>query len=194
MHSFTVAGVILAQEDPWPPLVTTCDVMPLVAADANKNAHDLMACSSSSRPTCEDIKCDILTNNDQLELELLPCWQLPAMWIKNRKLNGTILYQNIFDSSQVASVNIGAGKVKLYVTVVQRSGLTLGFGVIKKKYIYIYIYIYIHVSSVVCSYHIFELQVVATMPLDHANISIFLYRDIPLNLTECPTGMQQTLQ
>lgn len=103
--------------------------MPLIAADANRNAPNLMACSSSSLPTCEDINCDILTNNDQLELELLPCWQLPAMSIKNRHLNGTLVYHEIFDSSRLSSGSIGGGNVKLNVTVVQRNGLTLGFGV-----------------------------------------------------------------
>ena len=106
--------------------------MPLVAADANKMAGDLLACSSSSWPTCETINCDVLSNNDQLELELLPCWQHPAMWVKNRALGGAILYQNIFASSKIATANIGGQSVELNVTIVQR-GLTLGFGVSTEK-------------------------------------------------------------
>ena len=103
--------------------------MPLIAADANKAGQNLVACSSSARPSCETINCAILSNNDQLELELLPCWQHPAMWIKNRAINGTMLYQDIFDSSRVAVAKIGGSKVQLNVTVVQRDELTLGFGV-----------------------------------------------------------------
>lgn len=102
--------------------------MPLIASDANKYGKGLVACSSSAWPTCETINCDILSNNDQLELELLPCWQHPAMWFKNRALNGKMLYQDIFDSSRTAKATIGGSLVELNVTVVQRE-ITLGFGV-----------------------------------------------------------------
>lgn len=122
------AGVV-SQEDPWPPLVTTCDVMPLVAADVNKAGRSLMACSSSARPTCETINCEILSNNDQLEIQLLPCWQHPALWFQNRALDGKMTYQEIFDSSKVVNATIGGGHVELNLTVVQRGGITLGFGV-----------------------------------------------------------------
>ena len=50
------------------------------------------------------------------------------MWIKNRAIDGTMLYQNIFDSSGVAQANIGGKAVTLNVTVKQ-GNLTLGFGV-----------------------------------------------------------------
>lgn len=105
--------------------------MPLVAADANKFGSGLVACSSSAWPDCQTINCQILSNNDQLELELLPCWQHPAVWFKNRALGGKVLYQDIFDSSRVVTANIGGESVKLNVTVVQR-GITLGFGVSEK--------------------------------------------------------------
>ena len=123
-----VGGVAIAQEDPWPPLVTTCSVMPLLAADANRMAHDLLACASTPYPACEEINCQI-NNSDQLELELLPCWQHPAMWIKNRKLDGSTTFQDIFASSRTAQATIGGRQVKINVTAVQRDGLTLGFGV-----------------------------------------------------------------
>lgn len=103
--------------------------MPLLAADANKFGHSLVACSSSPWPTCESINCDVLSNNDQLEMMLLPCWQHPAMWIKNRAMGGEVLYQDIFDSSRIAKATIGGVQVELNVTVVQRAGITLGFGV-----------------------------------------------------------------
>ena len=123
-----VFAVVVGQPDPWPPLVSTCDVMPLVAADANKYAHDLVACASSSWPNCETINCQILSNDEQFEMELLPCWQHPAMWIKNRNIAGNITYQDIFASSRTAKALIGGQQVELNVTVVQRN-LTLGFGV-----------------------------------------------------------------
>lgn len=102
--------------------------MPLIAADANRLGRDIVACSSTAWPICETINCQIICNNDQLEMELLPCWQHPAMWFKNRDLKGNILYQDIFDASRVATANIGGENVTLNVTVVQR-GITLGFGV-----------------------------------------------------------------
>ena len=118
-----------AQEDPWPPLVSTCDVMPLVAADANKAGSGLIACANTYWPNCETINCEVLSNKDQLEFQLLPCWQHPAMWIKNRAISGVIIFQDIFDSSRIAATYIGGEKVQLNVTAVQRAGLTLGFGV-----------------------------------------------------------------
>ena len=126
---YFVGDVALAQEDPWPPLVTTCSVMPLLAADANKNAHDLVACASTSYPICEVIDCQVLSNSDQVELELLPCWQYPAMWIKIRNISGVLTFQDIFPISRIADANVGGSKVQLNVTAVQRDGLTLGFGV-----------------------------------------------------------------
>ena len=102
--------------------------MPLIAADANKYGSGLVACSSSAWPDCGTINCQVLSNNDQLEMELLPCWQRPAMWFKNRAIGGKSLYQDIFDSSREATANIGGQSVKLNVTVVQRH-VTLGFGV-----------------------------------------------------------------
>ncbi len=106
--------------------------MPLIAADANTVARDLVACASSSYPTCEVINCQVLSNSDQIELELLPCWQHPAMWIKSRKIDGTVTYQDIFASSRIAGASIGGEDVKLNVTAIQRNGLTLGFGVSSK--------------------------------------------------------------
>ena len=120
---------VTAQPDPWPPLVTTCDVMPLVAADANTYGKGLVACASSSWPDCSTINCQTLSNNDQLEMELLPCWQHPAMWIKNRAIGGAITFQDIFSASRVVSAEIVGVAAKLNVTVVQRAGITLGFWV-----------------------------------------------------------------
>ena len=122
---YCLAGV---NGDPWPPLVTTCDVMPLVADDANRLGKDLVACSSTAWPTCETINCEILSNDDQLEMQLVPCGLQPAIWISNRDLKGNLLYQGSFASSQVATAYIGGENVTLNVTVVQR-GVTLGFGV-----------------------------------------------------------------
>lgn len=102
--------------------------MPLLAADANSLAHDLLACSSSSWPSCETINCQVLSNQDQLELQLLPCWEHPAIWIKNRALDGTMQFQEIVDSSKTLKAHIGGKQVELNVTMVQRH-LTLGFGV-----------------------------------------------------------------
>ncbi len=71
------------------------------------------------------------SNHDQLELQLLPCWQHPAMWFKVRPIsggNGTT-FQEIFDSSKVVNASIGGKELMLNVTVIQRDGLTLGFGV-----------------------------------------------------------------
>lgn len=101
---------------------------PLVAADANRFAHDLVACSTSPWPGCEVITCQILSNNDQVELELLPCWEKPAMWFKSRSMDGTMIYQDIFAASRTAKTHLGGSLVELNVTVVQRE-LTLGFGV-----------------------------------------------------------------
>ncbi len=168
----------LAQEDPWPPLITTCNVMPLLAADANKIAHDLVACTSTSYPTCEVINCQVMSNSDQVELELLPCWQHPAMWIKSRKINGTVTYQEIFDSSRIAEANIGGEVIKLNVTAIQRNGLTLGFGVSIESH-----YCGIFNSFVIIVF--FQLDV---MFPEGTSRTIFPYRDIPLNLTECPGG------
>lgn len=103
--------------------------MPLVAADANTYGKDRVACASSSWPDCSTINCQILSNNDQLEMELLPCWQHPAMWIKNRAVGGGMIFQDIFASSRVVSAQIGGVVTNLNVTVVQRGGITLGFGV-----------------------------------------------------------------
>lgn len=102
--------------------------MPLIAKDLNSRP-DLVSCASTAWPMCETINCQVTSNDDQLELELLPCWQHPAMWIKNRDMHGKMLYQNIFDKSGLVTANIGGSSVMMNVTVMQRGQLTLGFGV-----------------------------------------------------------------
>lgn len=146
----------LSQADPWPPIITSCDVMSLIVKDLNTRP-DLVSCVSSS---CDTIKCRVTSNNDQLELELLPCWHQPAMSIKNRDTKGNMLYLNTFASSAVALANIGGKTVLLNVTVVQRS-LTLGFGVD-----------------------------IAVPGVINQTTTVIPYRDIPLHLTECPGGIQ----
>lgn len=102
--------------------------MPLIAEDLN-SMPNLVSCASSPWPVCETINCQVTSNNDQLELELLPCYEHPAMWIRNRAIGGQLLYQEIFESSKLAVATIGGSKyVMLNVTVIQR-GLTLGFAV-----------------------------------------------------------------
>ena len=113
---------MLSKADPWPPLLTACDVIPLIVKDMNARPK-LVSCVSSS---CETIKCQVASNGDQLELEFLPCW--PAVSVRNRDARGNVLYQNTFASSAVALANIGGKTVLLNVTAVKRS-LTLGFGV-----------------------------------------------------------------
>ena len=126
--SYLAITGVWCQEGPRPPLITTCDIMPLIARDLNSKSN-LVSCASTAWPICETINCQVKSNNDQLELELLPCWQHPAMWIKNRDVTGKILYQEIFDAPKLSVASIGGNKnVILNVTVVQR-GLTLGFGV-----------------------------------------------------------------
>lgn len=124
LHVAVFVKGVCAQEDPWPPLVTTCDIMPLVAADANYLASDILACSSSARPVCNTIYCEVLSNKDQLELELLPCGG--GILIENRALGGKVLYQDVFTSSRIATAYIGGQNVELNVTIVQR-GVTVGF-------------------------------------------------------------------
>ena len=113
----------------WPPLVTTCDVMPLVAADANTYGKGHVACACSSWPDCYTINCEIISNNDQLEMRLVPCGQYPAIWIKSHAIGGGVTFQDGFASSRVVSAEIGGVTAKLNVTIVQRGGITLGFGV-----------------------------------------------------------------
>jgi hypothetical protein len=120
---------VYSEEDSFPrALITTCDVMPLLAADLNSHPS-LVSCSSSSKYKCEAINCQVTSNRDKLELKLLPCRQPPAIRITNHALSGEMLYQDIFDASRLAVANIGGSKdVTLNVTIAQR-GMTLGFGV-----------------------------------------------------------------
>lgn len=114
---------------PWPPLVTDCDVMPHVAADMTLASGGELTCANSGWPDegCEVINCNVLSNSEQLQIELLPCWEYPALWLRSRAINGTPHIQHIFyKDSELFRMKIGDSPVTLNVTLVQRNKLTLG--------------------------------------------------------------------
>ena len=78
------------------------------------------------RPDCSAIYCEVHSNKDQLEIELLPCGG--GISIENRDLEGKVLYWDVFTSSRVATAHIGGEYVQLNVTIIQR-GVTVGFAV-----------------------------------------------------------------
>lgn len=125
-NSDLTSGVSL-QPLPWPPLVTACDVMPLVAADMTRAAVGELSCASSGIPDCETIYCNVESNSEQLQIDLLPCWEYPALWLRTRLINGTPHIQHIFYKDfESFEAKIGYGQVTLNVTLVQRNKLTLG--------------------------------------------------------------------
>ncbi len=139
IRGFTVVKVktsaspsgVWSQTDPWPSLVTLCDIMPLVAQDINTKP-DLLSCATTAWPACEIINCQTTSSNDQIELELLqPCRQHPAVSVKISDIKGNLFYQDTFNSSGLTSANIRGTRVILNVTVVQKV-IALGFAVSSK--------------------------------------------------------------
>lgn len=118
---------VAMQPLPWPPLVTSCNVMPRIAADMTAAANGQLTCVSSAWPDCDTINCNVVSNSEQLEIQLLPCWEHPALWLRGRDVNGKETVQHIFyKSSDTLKMMIGDVQVALFVSIIQRSGLTIG--------------------------------------------------------------------
>ena len=103
--------------------------MPHVAADMTLASGGELTCANSGWPDegCEVINCNVLSNSEQLQIELLPCWEYPALWLRSRAINGTPHIQHIFyKDSELFRMKIGDSPVTLNVTLVQRNKLTLG--------------------------------------------------------------------
>ena len=110
--------------------MTACNVMPYIAADMTKAATGILTCVSSDWPDCDTINCNVLSNNEQLEIELLPCWEYPALWLKARDISGKQILAHIFyKESEKFKIKIGTDDVTLNVSLIQRSRLTLGIEV-----------------------------------------------------------------
>ena len=121
---------------PWPPLVTDCDVMPHIAADMTIASAGQLTCANSGWPDegCEIINCNVVSNSEQLQIDLLPCWEYPALWLRSRAINGTPNIQHIFyKDSEIFRMKIGDSPITLNVTLIQRKKLTLGVEVSLKR-------------------------------------------------------------
>ncbi len=123
---------VALQPVPWPPLVTSCNVMPRIAADMTVAAVGQLSCVSSGWPECDTIYCNVVSNSEQLEIQLLPCWEYPALWLKGRDINGKEILQHIFYKDvEIFKMMIGDAQVTLYVAIVERSKLTVGVEVLR---------------------------------------------------------------
>jgi len=125
----SLESLITNEKDQWLPLITTCNVMALLAQDANTNGPDLVKCTETTFPNCETLSCTVLPTSGQFVIKLLPCDKIPAIEYEFKDINGTILFKDTFNSSRIVTVNIGKYAVNMSVTLVQGNGLTLGFGV-----------------------------------------------------------------
>ncbi len=103
--------------------------MALLVKDANTNFTDMVKCMGSTITNCESINCMVFPTNEQFEVKLLPCQKVPSVSFVFKDVGGNVVFKDVFNSSKVVGVNIGQYTVNVSITVVQGSGITLGFGV-----------------------------------------------------------------
>ena len=118
------------QTDPYA-LVSTCDIMPVLATAATASASTVLQCTSSSYPNCNKVTCRILSNNDAMTIELLPCYSHPRIRLTNTNSSGDVLFNRSFGNSATdITASIGGNIAVLNISVVQHVALhTLGLKV-----------------------------------------------------------------
>ena len=102
--------------------------MPLIAATATKSISDILVCTSSPEPNCDQVLCTIFSNNDTLEFRVLPCNDPPGIQLINRNISGDVRFNQTFTSTvNNVTAPIGSNPAVLNVTIVQHTEmLTLG--------------------------------------------------------------------
>lgn len=108
--------------------VSTCNIMPFLAQDATTAATNILNCTSSPYPDCSQVTCTVLSNNDSLVLQLLPCYEPPAISLINTDARGSVLFNWTGDASASSVVaNIGGSSNILNISIVQHgSRMTIG--------------------------------------------------------------------
>ena len=110
------------------PLITSCDVLPLLAREATGAVPDTLFCHSSSPPDCDRVACNVISNNDTLNFRVLPCHSPPAIQLANVAINGTTTFNvTLINTTLGMEAQIGDDPAIINVTILQHGhGKSLG--------------------------------------------------------------------
>ena len=111
--------------------ITTCDVLPLAADAATIAFPNTLRCRNLPPPSCDQVHCVVVSNNDSFTFQLLPCHNPPAVRLSNRDVHGTSRFNQTFtDTTLLVRASIGDTPAYLNVSIYQHpTRLTLGVAV-----------------------------------------------------------------
>ncbi len=116
------------QSDPYA-IVSTCDVMPSLAASATAFAPNALICRSAQ--DCSGFSCQLPSNYDTLEFQLLPCYYPPSVRVVTIDIRGGVLYNRSYGSpAGIVPIKDSSATMETNLTIVQHQGRnTLGLKV-----------------------------------------------------------------
>ena len=110
------------------PLVTACDITPLIAASAFPPlASPTLHCTASPPPNCSRITCSVPESGDSVSFNFEPCYGPPAITVENY-VNGVKVLHKTFAHS--LKFNFSTANVPMRVSLTQHHDMTsVGFKV-----------------------------------------------------------------
>lgn len=110
------------------PLITPCEVLPLIAAEVTRAMPDALHCPSSLPSSCDRVVCTVLSNNATLSMRVLPCHTPPAIQLTSVAVNGTVTFNvTLINTTLDMVAQVGHHPTIVNVTIVHhRHGKSLG--------------------------------------------------------------------
>ncbi len=121
------------QSDPYA-RVSTCDVMPSLAASATAFAPSILTCTSSQ--DCSGFSCLVSSNDDTLKFQVLPCYYPPSIRVVTTDIRGGVLFNESYGNlAGIVPIRDGSNMMETNLTIIHhRAQQTLGFKVRKIDY------------------------------------------------------------